>query len=407
MREMKKRFNIFTLVIAVAFSVIATFQMTYVFCARRQLIGLNDDVSYDSEKLAYVDEIYRKYFVGEMDGEELTDAIIRGYLKGAGEVFGNYLTAEELTAHMSSVEGELVGIGVNVVYDSTTGLVQIVATMEGSPAAKAGIMSGDFIYAVDGKSVEELGYDGVLASVAGKAGTEVSVTMLRPSEQNATYDFTMTRELIEEQSVYYRMCNGSAIGLIRITGFNANTPKQFKTAVDTLTEQGMSAVVFDLRNNPGGQLNSVASILDQILPKGDIIIATDKDGNNTVLATSAENELDMPMAVLTNGSSASAAELFAGCIRDYEKGPLIGETTYGKGSMQTLLTLPDGSAVSVTYRKFTSPSGKTHDGVGITPDIEVTLPEEHKNTSIFLLTEEQDTVLGEAIKYLNGELADN
>lgn len=404
---MKKRFSILTLVVAVLLSVIATFQMTYVFCARRQLVNADTTLSYDSEKLAYVDEIYRKYFVGEIDEDTLTDTLIRGYLSGVGERFGGYMTADEYAERLSSMQGEMVGIGVNVVYDSSSGLVQIVAVMNGSPAEKAGIKAGDMIYAVDGVSAEELGYEGVLSAVAGEEGTDVTVTMLRPSEDNKEIGFTVTRAQFEAQSVYYGMCSDSRIGLIRITEFNSNTPEQFEAAVEALSAQGMTAVIFDLRNNPGGELTSVASVLDYILPEGDIIIATDKDGNDTVLAKSAESELDIPMAVLVNGSSASAAELFAGCIRDYDKGPLIGEKTYGKGSMQTYITLPDGSAVSITYRKFTSPSGESHDGVGITPDTEVTLPKEYQDTSIFLLTEEQDTVLGEAIKYLNGELADN
>ena len=402
---MKKRFNILTLCVAVLLSVVATFQMTYVFCARRQLVSADGELSYNSDKLAYVDEIYRKYFVGEIDGEELTDILIRAYMSGVGERFGGYMNAEEYAARMNSVQGEMVGIGVNVYYPADAEYIQVIAVMDDSPAQEAGMLPGDYIYAVDGVSATELGYDGVLAAVAGEEGTTVTVTVLRDGDE--TVDLVATRRKIEAQSVYSHMLNDGVTGLIRITSFNTNTPDQFTDAVGKLTAMGMTRVVFDLRGNPGGELNSVSSILDYILPEGDIIIATDRDGNETVLTESDENELDIPMATLVDGGSASASELFAGCFRDYEKGPLIGGTTYGKGSMQTIIPLPDGSGVSVTYRKFTSPSGQVHDGVGITPDIEVTLPEELTNTSIFLLTEEQDTVLGEAIKYFNGESADN
>lgn len=402
---MKKRFNILTLCIAITLSVVATFQMTYVFCARRQLVTAGGELSYNSEKLAYIDEIYRKYFVGEIDEEELTDIMIRAYLSGAGERFGGYMTAEEMTDRLTSMQGEVVGVGIHVYYPAGSEYVQVVAVMEGSPAEEAGMLPGDYIYAVDGKSATELGYAGILSTVAGKEGTDVTITVLRDNEE--TVDLVATRRKIEAQSVYSFMYSDGITGIIRITSFNANTPKQFTAAVDKLTALGMKRVVFDLRGNPGGELNSVSTVLDNILPEGDIIIATDKAGNKTVLAKSGDSQLDIPMAALVDGGSASAAELFAGCFRDYEKGPLIGETTYGKGSMQTIIPLPDGSGVSVTYRKFTSPSGFVHDGIGFTPDIEVTLAEEYQSTSIFLLTEEQDTVLGEAIKYLNGLNADN
>lgn len=406
---MKKRFSILTLAVAIGFSAVATFQMTYVYCARTELIAKESTpLAYDSEKLAYVDQIYREQFVGELDPDAITDAMIKGYMVGAGEVFGGYLTAEEYAEYMTEREGSLVGIGITVVYNSDEGLVQIVAVNDGSPAKEAGILPGDKILSVDGKDAKELGYEGVVNTISGEEGTDVTLTVLRTSDkEEKKVDFTVKRAKVESQSVYYHMASDGITGVIRITGFAAKTPEQFKNAVEALKAKGMTRVVFDLRGNPGGELDSVASVLDYILPEGDIIIAIDREGNKTTLKKSVAGELDMPMATLVDGGSASASELFSGCFRDYEKGPLIGSKTYGKGSMQQFIAMPDGSAVKITYRKFTSPSGFVHDGVGFTPDIEASLPEEYQDVNLFLLTEEQDTVLGEAIKYLNGERADN
>ncbi|MBQ8697353.1 MAG: PDZ domain-containing protein, partial [Clostridia bacterium] len=256
---MKKRFNILTLCVAVLLSVVATFQMTYVFCARRQLVSADGELSYNSDKLAYVDEIYRKYFVGEIDGEELTDILIRAYMSGVGERFGGYMNAEEYAARMNSVQGEMVGIGVNVYYPADAEYIQVIAVMDDSPAQEAGMLPGDYIYAVDGVSATELGYDGVLAAVAGEEGTTVTVTVLRDGDE--TVDLVATRRKIEAQSVYSHMLNDGVTGLIRITSFNTNTPDQFTDAVGKLTAMGMTRVVFDLRGNPGGELNSVSSIL--------------------------------------------------------------------------------------------------------------------------------------------------
>lgn len=406
---MKKRFSILTLAVAIGFSAIATFQMTYVYCARTELIAKESTThAYDSDKLAYVDQIYRERFVGELDPEAITDAMIAGYLYGAGEVFGGYLTAEEYSAHLSEIEGTHVGIGVTIAYDHNDGLVQIVAVSDTSPAKEAGLLPGDKIICVDGKDAKTLGYAGVFDAVAGEEGAAVSLKVLRISDkEEKKLDFSVKRAKIESQSIYYRMASDGITGVIRITDFSVNTPEQFKNAVAELKAQGMTRVVFDLRSNPGGELDSVAQVLDQILPEGDIVISIDKDGNKTTLKKSGAGELDMPMATLVNERTASASELFSGCFRDYKKGPLIGSKTYGKGSMQQFIAMPDGSAIKITYRKFTSPSGFVHDGVGFTPDIEASLPEEYQDVSLFLLTEEQDTVLGEAIKYLNGLNADN
>ena len=210
----------------------------------------------------------------------------------------------------------------------------------------------------------------------------------------------MTREKITEITVSSRMYEESDIGIVRINEFNTATVEQFDQAMTSLREKGAKKLIFDLRYNPGGELGSITAILDKILPEGDIIKVTDKEGNQSTIAVSDAEEIDLPMAVLINGSSASAAELFAASIRDYEKGPLIGETTFGKGTMQTLMPLPDGSAVSISYRMFTSAAGVNYEGVGIEPDITVSLDEDLKEKNFYKMTDQEDNQLQAAIEYL-------
>lgn len=397
---MKKRVSIPVTVLICLFCMVVTFQVTYVFCVSKGYLNRGAS-GYYNEKLAYVDSIYRKYFVGDIDEQKLTETLIDGYLIGAGEKYGSYLSAEEYAEYVKSLQGSLVGIGVSVTYNAEHGLIEVIGPMADTPAEQAGIRAGDLIYMVDGEDARDLGYYGTISAMRGDEGSEVDVTVLRGDGYTQTVDFHLRRCAITEQSVYAHMYANSDIGIIRITEFNTATIEQFQEALDDLLEKGAKKLLFDLRYNPGGELNSVTSVLDTLLPEGDIIITTDKDGNQAVMAKSDEKEVDMPMAVLINGSSASAAELFAASIRDYEKGALIGETTYGKGTMQTLIALPDGSALSVSYRMFTSAAGVNYEGIGIEPDIEVPLDEALKEKNYFKITDEEDNQLQAAIAYLN------
>lgn len=385
------------------FCMIVTFQITYVYCTHRANISVYGHSAYDSEKLAFVDRLYRENFVEEIDGQVLTDTLIHAYLAGAGERFGSYLDEEQLSLYFDSMEGSLVGIGVTVIYDEEANAIEIVEVQPDSPAENAGLTPGERIIAVDFLTVAEDGYEAVVDAVAGEEGSTLTMTV--SAADGTERELTVTRAQVEITSVYARMHESEPVGVIRITGFNTATVEQFKTALADLQEQGAQGFVFDLRDNPGGELNSVTSILDIILPEGDIIISYDKDGNRRVDATSDASELDVPMAVLINENSASASELFAGNIRHYEKGVLVGENTFGKGTMQELVLLGDGTGISMTNYKFACASGECHDGVGFAPDIEVALSEDVKDENLFTITDAQDNVLAEALKYITGELS--
>lgn len=377
------------------FTAVVTMESTYIYCAVKK--GFSDD-GFHNEKLSYIDRLYRENFVGEIDEEDLTDFLIRGYLAGVGEKYGAYYTAEEYLDYQASLEGSLVGIGVTVSPDEESGCPAVVEVFENSPANDAGIRVGDLIYKVDGASVEELGYENAIRAVKGIEGTKVNITVKRKGEE---LSFDIERKEIAEQCVYYHMYDGTDIGIIRITRFATVAGEQFGDALNALSSLGAKKLIFDLRDNPGGDLESVSKILDILLPEGDIVIVTDKDGNQSVAKKSDANETDMPMAVLVNGNSASASELFAANIRDYDKGAIIGTTTFGKGTMQSVMPLSDGSCIVISYRMFASKSGVNYEGVGIEPDIMVEPNEKTQETNFLVLEDKDDNQLMEAVKYLS------
>ncbi len=394
---MKKKISLPIVILICVFCSVITFQVTYIACSQTMKSGSG---SIENDKLALVDRIYRENYVNEINENDLTNGLIEGYLAGAGEKYGYYLTSDEYKTHTDDFEGNYVGIGVTVVYDSAKGLIKVVAVSDGSPAEKAGIKKSDYIYAVDGESAYDLGYNGTLEAVKGKAGTEVTVTVLRESGGESTSaEYKVTREALVEQTVYYRLLDGG-IAFIRITSFNSEAAEEFSAALDKMRSDGATGLIIDLRDNPGGELNSAVSIIDPLIPEGDLVVVKDKDGNESVMARSDANEVDLPMAVLVNGHSASASELFAQSIRDYGKGVLVGGTTYGKFTMQSGRALPDGSVIYISTHTFSSKSRESYEGVGLTPDIEATLGEEAAAKNLFDLTDDEDTVLQAAVKYI-------
>ena len=391
---MKKRISL-PMMVLIAFCVAAvTFESTYIFCVTKAKLGEDE---FKNEKLAYVDKLYRERFIGDIDEDKLTDYLIRGYLVGAGERFGGYYTADEYAVYLSDVSGSSVGIGVTVSYDEQTGLALVSEVTEGAPAQRAGITPGDLISKVNGESCKELGYYDAVTAIKGEEGTDVSVTVLRDGKE---ITFDITREQIKEQCVYYHKYADTDIGVIRITRFATVASEQFADALNILKSNGARKLVFDLRDNPGGDLDSVTSILDLLLPEGNLVITTDKNGNETVVSKSDAQETDMPMAVIVNGNSASASELFAANIRDYDKGKIIGETTYGKGTMQSSVPLPDGSCIMISNYKFASASGINYDGVGITPDIELKPNDLLTQNGVTGIDEKDDNQLTAAVEYL-------
>lgn len=329
-------------------------------------------------RLNAIDNIARKSYINEIDEEKLEENLIYGYLVGIGDKYASYMNSEEYELYSSQKNGSQVGIGVNVVYKSSVDGLYVTAVTKNSPAMQAGLAEGDIITAVDGRTIAERGYENTITYIAsGKEGEPVTLTVKKGPKHTVFVDYEVKRSIIEAHTVTHNLYSDN-IGYIKITAFNTTTPTEFKTAMSELQSKGAVRYVFDVRNNPGGSLDSIKEILDYLLPEGPIIKIHTKDGSEQII-NSDKNCINAKMAVLVNGDTASAAELFASALRDYDKAKLVGENTYGKGTMQTILPLsPEigGGAVSISTGMYSPPYSDNYEGKGLVPDVIVSLPKE-------------------------------
>ena len=394
---MSKKISIGTAVILMLLAVLVTFQLTFMALSNKYQYELNElTVSQDMyAKLAAVDELYRTLYIGEIDEKTLTDNLIRGYVLGTGDKYAYYLDEEQFAEMMASNNAELQGIGIMVIYQND--LIEIISVMPDSPALDAGLEPGDIIAYVGGESVAELGYTAAVNRLQGEAGTLAEFTVQRGDE---LIDFSIERGYVNEQSVMYHVYEPDpTIGIVKILSFNLGTPEQFKSACEELIAGGVTKFVFDVRYNPGGDLESITEILDYLLPEGPIVRIVDADGNEDVRYSDA-SELDMPMCVLVNSSTASAAELFSSALQDYDKAELVGTVTYGKGTMQTIIRLADNTGLGISYRMYNPPYSDNYEGVGVQPDYVVEMDESVADKNIYKITDEEDTQLQKAIELL-------
>lgn len=349
----------------------------------------------NTAKIRQIEEMLDTYYVEDYDKELAEELMYTGLVAGVGDPYTYYLSADSLAEQVEKNSGHFVGIGVEI-YAGDDGYIVVSSVTPGGPAEAAGILAEDKITEVDGESITGKTAADVSALVKGEEGTDVTLTIFREST-GEVLEKTVTRQDIQVQTVSWRMMDDD-IGYISITNFRENTYNQFKEALDTLEAEGMEKLVLDLRNNTGGLVKSAHEIGEELLPEGIMVYTMDKEGNREdTLCDDVYN--DVPMVVLVNGNSASAAEILAGAIQDTGRGELIGTTTFGKGLVQRLFTLPDGSGLNVTIQKYYTPNGTSIHGVGITPDYEVELPEEYaQQTNI---PAEADTQLQKAVEVLS------
>ncbi len=381
-------------IVLVLLAMLITFQTTYVVLTVKHTLELTKtkstvgNFSVLMEAMGYYDENY----LYEIDEDTLIDHMLSAF--GGQDKYSTYYTREEFMEMIASGNGNAKGVGVYV--SGTTTSMVITYVMSDSPAETAGLRVNDEVLAIDGAYVSQIGYTEAVARVAGEAGTNVVLTVLRDGKE---MDITVTRgEYTPETVIYSEMTeNGKKVGYIRIIQFDKITVSQFKTAMETLRENGCEKFVFDLRDNPGGNLDAIVEILDYLLPEGPIVHILDKNMNVLETHKSDKNEVDVEMAVLTNGNTASAAELFTSALRDYEKATLVGTKTYGKGCGQTPYMLKNGGVLYITAFFYNPPFGDNYDGEGIEPNIKKELPEEYRNKNIFMLPQEYDTQLKAAL----------
>ena len=351
-------------------------------------------------KLEIMESYLDKYYVEEFDESLVEEMLYSGMAAGVGDRYTYYMPQENLEQYLENTHGNFDGIGIEV-FTTQEGEVKISRVMEGKPAEKAGMLEGDVIIGVNGEDMRGELISEVAAKIRGKAGTKVTVEVLRKNT-GETLEMTMERAVVVMESVDSRMIRGG-IGYISLSGFKDNTHEQFRKAVDTLQENGMKGLVLDLRDNPGGLVKSVYQIGEELLPEGTMVYTLDKKENRNDLKCDGEY-LDIPLVVLVNENSASASEILAGAVKDTGRGTLVGMQTFGKGLVQRLFTLPDGSGINVTVQKYYTPNGTSIHGVGVTPDEVVQLPEKYLTTALTAIPEAEDSQLQKALEVLKAEM---
>ena len=359
-----------------------------------------------NNKVKKVADIINTYGLFDIDEEKMADYAATGLAVSVDDHYTNYYNKEEFASFNTSLSNSFYGIGIVISVDTKTNKLIVVSPIEGGPSANAGIMPGDFIVAVDGVEYSGNQMNEAVSLMRGdsledKKGTQVTVTVERAGTRN---DYVITRDIVRINSVNSKMVDDE-IGYVRITAFNAvddksdgsqDTYDEFIAAIDSLKAEGMKKLVIDLRNNPGGSLSVVNKIADELLPAGIITYTETKTGKREEYTSSA-GELGIPMTVLVNGGSASASEVLTGALKDYKKATVIGTKTFGKGVVQTVIPLGDGSGISLTTSKYYSPSGVCIHGIGIEPDIVV---EADETKQISDLSVDEDIQLQKAIEVL-------
>ena len=451
-RKKPIRVSLFTFILSAVSLVLAAVMITYTVSAalyRQKLADVQVQQSQGgdvySEK-GYPFELFSQfidaYTFGEVDEDAMMSAALKAYVAATGDRYAFYYTADEYAEYQQANTGQSEGIGINIIYSEATVngevclVIKIINVMKDSPAESFGLRVGDLIYGVgigdELKTVSEIGHDRALADLKGEAGTEAVFTVLRPDGNGyERIDCRIVRAAVTSESVYYRVhSTDKTVGIVKILQFDLTTPENFKIAMDDLIEQGCTRFVFDVRYNPGGDLKSIEAVLSYFLNEGDVIIRTvykngtddvskvavsQYDGSYAGCSVSAEDigkyrREGLEFTVLCNGSTASAAELFTATFRDYGIGTVVGTTTYGKGSMQSIISLWKygyNGALKLTVAKYFSGANggdnDGYDGVGITPDIYCEQSEEVAEKNIYDITDDEDEQLKKALVALNNK----
>lgn len=339
-------------------------------------------------------ELEKKY-IGEINDDELIDGAIKGYVAALGDPYTVYYTKEEMKEIMQETNGNYVGIGIYMTLDKEKNVITVIKPMEDSPAEKAGILPGDIIVKVDGEGYTGDQMEEASNRIKGESGTKVKLEILRGTE---TKEFEITRQKVLISHITTKVLEGN-IGYIAISDFDGGCADEFENKYKKLQEQGIKKLIIDIRSNGGGIVDEAIDILDLITDKDStLLITTDKNNNEEITKSKKDPTIKMPIVVLTNGYSASASEILAGALKDNKKATIVGTTTYGKGVIQELRQLTDGSGLKITTNEYFTPNHNAINKIGVTPDVEVDLSDEAKTK--VNLTEKEDNQLQKAIEVL-------
>ena len=357
---------------------------------------VNFEVGLAPTKLEQLENLIEERFIGEADQEAMEDAAADAMVTATGDRWSYYIPASEYETYREQMANAYVGVGITIQVAEENAGFQIVSVEAGGPAEEAGLLAGDMLIMVDEQDVRGMDTSDVRNLVRGEEGTFVTMTVLRQGDHTS---FKVERRKLETPVAAYEMLNDN-VGLVTIYNFDSRCAEETIDAIEVLLENGAEKLIFDVRNNPGGYASELVKVLDYLLPEGELFRTVRYDGEENV-DYSDENHLDVPMAVLVNGSSYSAAEFFAAALSEYEAATIVGEQTCGKGYFQYTYQLSDGSAVALSVGKYFTPSGKSLADVGITPDVVVKVDEETASAIYYeTLTPEEDPQIQAALKAL-------
>ena len=403
--EEKKRYKVYKIIMLAVIVAFVTFMITSI--GMYQLLsdrgankaGILMKSSSSDAALTTTLNRYRniidKYYLGEVDEEKLKEGAIKGYIEGLEDPYTEYISKEEMKDYLEDTMGNFVGIGIYMVKNTEANKVQVLAPIKNSPAEKAGILPGDLIVAVDGVNYTGDDMSVVSSKIKGEEGTTVTVEILRGTE---TKTFELKRENIKVNPVEGKVL-ANQIGYIEFSSFDEGTAKDFKAKYEELQKQGIKSLIIDLRNNGGGIVDEALEIADYIADKGSVLLyEVDKNNNEEVKKSEHDPIISMPIVILTNENTASSSEILAGALKDLGKAKTCGVKTYGKGVIQQVFTLGDGSGIKITSEKYLTPNKTEINKIGIEPDEKVELPDTVEN--VLLVEEKEDTQLQKAIEML-------
>ncbi len=397
----KKAYKVYKTIMIIILTAFITFMITAtgIFTYLQnggKLSAINTKEQGDiSKELSKFKLMIDKYFLGEVDENKLKEGAIRGYIEGLDDPYTEYISKEEMDEYMQEALGNYVGIGIYMVKDKQTNKVKVLTPIKGSPAEKAGLLPDDLILEVEGKEYSADEMDQMSNNIKGKEGTEVNLKILRKAE---ILDFKIKRENIKMNIVEGKVLENK-IGYINFSSFDETTAEDFKNKFEELNRKGIKSLIIDLRNNGGGLVDQALKIADYVTNKNDTLLyEVDKNNNEKIKKSENDPIINMPIVILTNQNTASASEILAGALKDLGKAKIVGTKTFGKGVIQQILSLRDGSGLKITVEEYQTPNHNKINKVGIEPDEKVELKEEYKNKLI--IPENEDTQLKKAIEIL-------
>ena len=397
--EEKKMYKVYRIIMIAAIVSFITFFVTsvgmYKYFSTHGVvssIGKSDDIS---KKIGKYKSIIDRYYLGEVDEQKLSDGAIKGYIEALDDPYTEYISKEEMEDFMAETTGNFVGVGVYMVKDTESNKVMVLSPIEGSPAEKAGIQPGDFIISADGVEYSADDMSVLANKIKGEAGTTVKLEILR---KNETLTFELKRESIKVNPVNTKKLEND-IGYLQFSSFDDGTAKDFKEKYLELEKQGIKSLIIDLRNNGGGIVDEALEIADYIADKDSVLLyEVDKNNKEEIKKSKNNPIINMPIVILTNKNTASSSEILSGALKDLGKAKIVGTTTYGKGVIQQLLTMQDGSGIKITSEKYLTPNKTEINKIGIEPDEKVELPDSVKN--VLKVEEKDDAQLQKAIEML-------